>query len=231
MPWITISSGATGSGNGTLVYNDQSNLGSARTGTLTIAGQTFTINQAGSSGGGGSCSVSLSLARKLMIAGASTKSVVVTAPAGCPWTAGSSASWLTPSPKDGTGNGTVSFASAANPSATTRSATLTIGGQTVAITQASNAGNGCTYALGTDTQASYPDNAMIAHAGGTGSVPVTSPGGCGWTASSNAAWITITVGMSGSGNGTVQYNVAANAGSPRTGTLTIAGLTFTFQQN
>ncbi len=31
-----------------------------------------------------------------------------------------------------------------------------------------------------------------------------------WTAISNAAWLTITAGASGTGNGTVTYNVAAN---------------------
>lgn len=66
----------------------------------------------------------------------------------------------------------------------------------------------------------------------TGSVGVTaSVNTCAWTAASNASWITITGGSSGTGSGTVSYSVAANtSASPRSGTMTIAGQTFTVNQ-
>ena len=68
--------------------------------------------------------------------------------------------------------------------------------------------------------------------GGDGMVGVTAPTGCGWTASSNASWLTITSGSFGSGNGNVGYHVDVNStGNPRSGTLTIAGLTFTVNQS
>jgi hypothetical protein len=64
-----------------------------------------------------------------------------------------------------------------------------------------------------------------------GSVNVTADSGCSWTATSNASWITITSGTSGSGNGTVNYSVSENTSSnARTGALTIAGLTFNVMQ-
>jgi Galactose oxidase-like, Early set domain/Viral BACON domain len=48
--WITISSGGSGSGNGTVGYSVAANTAtSSRTGTTTIAGQTFTVTQAASS--------------------------------------------------------------------------------------------------------------------------------------------------------------------------------------
>ncbi len=76
-----------------------------------------------------------------------------------------------------------------------------------------------------------PTSASIAADGGSGSVTVTAPSGCAWTAASNANWITITSGAPGAGNGTVQYSVAANTStSSRTGTLTIASQTFTATQ-
>jgi PKD repeat protein len=75
------------------------------------------------------------------------------------------------------------------------------------------------------TSQSFPAN------GGTGNVNVTAPAGCTWTTVSNANWITITAGSMGNGNGTVSYTVAANISTtPRTGTLTIAGQTFTVTQ-
>jgi hypothetical protein len=66
----------------------------------------------------------------------------------------------------------------------------------------------------------------------TGSVTVSAGTGCTLKAVSNASsWITITAGASGSGNGSVGYSVAANTGTTsRTGTLTIAGQTFTVTQ-
>ena len=44
--WITITSGSSGSGNGTVGYSVAANNGFARTGTITIGGQTFTLTQA-----------------------------------------------------------------------------------------------------------------------------------------------------------------------------------------
>jgi sugar lactone lactonase YvrE len=75
-----------------------------------------------------------------------------------------------------------------------------------------------------------PSSATVPAAGGAFTTPVTATAGCGWTAVSNAAWITITSGASGSGSGTVGYTAAADTGTQRTGTITIAGQTFTVTQ-
>ena len=51
--FITVTSGTSGMGNGTVGYSVAANtLTTSRTGTLTIAGQTFTVTQAGTTGGG-----------------------------------------------------------------------------------------------------------------------------------------------------------------------------------
>ncbi len=95
---------------------------------------------------------------------------------------------------------------------------------TAATDVPSDCGGTCSYSIS-------PTSASYAAGGGTGSVTVTAGAGCTWTAVSNASFITITGGSSGSGNGTVSYSVAANAGTTsRTGTLTIAGQTFTVTQ-
>ncbi len=76
-----------------------------------------------------------------------------------------------------------------------------------------------------------PQNNSIISAGGTGSIGVTSPNGCSWTATSNNDWITITSGNSGSGNGSVSYSISANSSSSsRSGTIDIQGQTFTVDQ-
>jgi hypothetical protein len=47
--WLTITAGFSGSGNGTVSYSYGANSGMARSGTLTIGGQTFTVNQSAGS--------------------------------------------------------------------------------------------------------------------------------------------------------------------------------------
>ena len=150
-------------------------------------------------------------------------SVGVTAGAGCSWTATSNASWITiTGGASGTGNGTVTFAVAANGSASQRMGTLTIAGRSFTVNQ--GAGQACSYALSVTS-------ASVGSDGGAVSVGVTAGAGCSWTATSNASWITITGGASGTGNGTVTFAVAVNGGaSSRLGTLTIAGQSFTANQ-
>jgi uncharacterized protein (TIGR03437 family) len=77
-----------------------------------------------------------------------------------------------------------------------------------------------------------PASQVFSSTGGRGTVGVVSNSGCSWTAISNAPWLTINSGSSGSGSGTLAYSVAANtAAASRTGTLTIAGQTFTVTQS
>lgn len=49
--------------------------------------------------------------------------------------------------------------------------------------------------------------------GGSGTVTVTAPANCAWTASTPASWITFTSSTSGNGNGVVTFLVAANSAS------------------
>ena len=56
----------------------------------------------------------------------------------------------------------------------------------------------------------------------SGSITVSAPGGCSWTASSTApSWLFITSGASGSGNGTVNFGLNFNNGPQRSGTIVI----------
>jgi hypothetical protein len=76
-----------------------------------------------------------------------------------------------------------------------------------------------------------PSSQSFDSAGGTGTVSVQASSSCSWTATSNVTWISVTSGASGTGNGTVGFQVQANiTGQARTGSLTIAGQTFTVNQ-
>ena len=172
----------------------------------------------------GACTIGLNPASQPMAGGGGSGSTGVTAPTGCAWTTVNNAlSWLTiTGGATGNGNGTVTYTAFANPTALPRSGTLTIGGQTFTVNQA---GASCTFTV-------TPTAQNVLATGGTGSAGVTAIAGCAWTAvSNNTPWLTITGGANGNGDGTVSFSAAANPNtSPRTGTLTIAGRTFTVNQ-
>jgi len=84
--------------------------------------------------------------------------------------------------------------------------------------------NSCTYSIS-------PRSVTVTYSGGYADVKVTSQSGCSWTAVSNVDWIKVVSGAKGAGNGTVRYYVTANPDYYSwTGTLTIAGQTFTVTQ-
>jgi hypothetical protein len=217
--WITVTSGAGGSGDGTVTFSVAANTGGVRSGTLTIAGQTFTVTQGAALV---SCTYSISPTTSAIAASGGTGTVAVSAGSGCAWTAGSSAGWVTVSSgASGSGNGSVTFSVAANTGGA-RSGTLTVAGQTFSVTQGA-ALVSCTYSIS-------PTTSAIAASGGTGTVAVSAGSGCAWTASSGAGWVTVSSGASGSGNGSVTFSVAANTGGARSGSVTIAGQTLTVTQ-
>jgi Putative binding domain, N-terminal/Viral BACON domain len=217
--WISISSGASGSGAGTVSFVVAANSGGARSGTLTVAGQRFTVNQAAAPV---ACSFSVSPSTRNLAASGGTSSVDVTTSSTCSWSASVSESWVRiTSGASGTGSGRVEFEVQANGSTTGRFATLTAAGQSVSISQA---GAACTYAVN-------PTSRSFAAAGGSGSIAVTAPGGCAWVAASGAAWIRLTGGTTGSGNGTVSFSVEANnTGQTRSASITIQGMTISISQ-
>ena len=67
-------------------------------------------------------------------------------------------------------------------------------------------------------------------AGGSGSVLITAALGCLWNVAVAPGWVTLTSSALGSGNGTLTYQVAANAAGDRSGAITIGGASFTVEQ-
>lgn len=85
------------------------------------------------------CTYGVSTASQSVGAGTATGSLTVSAGAACAWGAMSQASWITTT-SCGSGSGAVTYTVAANPDTTSRTGTLTVGGQTVTITQAGQPG-------------------------------------------------------------------------------------------
>lgn len=216
--WITIDSGTPGSGNGTVAYTVGANATTvSRTGTITVAGSTFTITQDGTV----PCSYGITPSSASYTSTGGSSSVAVTSNAGCTWSASSAASWVTISTSSGSGNGTVPFTVAVNASSLPRTGNLTIAGNPFTVTQT---GAPCVFAIS-------PTTSTFTYTSGSGAVTVTATSGCAWTSSSDSTWLTATSGASGTGNGSLAYSVAAStATTNRTGRLTIAGKTLTVTQ-
>ncbi len=214
VPWLSVASGAGGSGGGTVQVDVQANTGAQRLGTATIAGQTFTVTQ------DGGCSYVVSPESLTAGAGGGAARVDISTGSSCGWSAVSAAGWITVSgAAAGSGSGGVDLSIAPN-AGPARSGTIVVAGRTVTVTQ----DDGCTFSLSATSQ-------TMAASGGASNVSVTAATGCAWTAVRTAPWLVIPAGAARTGAGTVQFTVEANAtGAPRSGTLNIASAAFTLTQ-
>ncbi|MDI9356275.1 MAG: SUMF1/EgtB/PvdO family nonheme iron enzyme [Chitinophagaceae bacterium] len=229
--WATIPQN-TSNGNGTLIVALSINTASvSRTATITVSttgvqNKNVTITQAEFL----NCTYSLSPSSNSYSAIATTGTFNLTASAnsGCtPWTASASPSWITiTSATLGTGSTTVNFSLSANTSSSARTGTINVAGQTFTITQAGEVV--CSYSLSPSSN-SYSAIATT----GTFNLTASANSGCTpWTASASPSWITITSATLGTGSTTVNFSLSANtSSSARTGTINVAGQTFTITQS
>lgn len=206
-PWLTFTSAANGTGAGFLNWAVTANTTSAaRQATITLNGASIVVKQA---------APSLTLgasAGSVPYSGGSVTVAVSAVPSTTPWTAATTAAWITISK----GASSVTLTAAANPGAAPRSGAVTIAGLAFTLLQ--------------DGAPSFQLDSAAANvpsAGGSGVVKVTAtPATARWQASSGAPWVTLTVSPS-----QVAYVVAPNL-TPlaRSAALTIAGRTFTVNQ-
>ena len=208
--WITVSAS---SGTGTRALNftvapyDEV---STRSGTLTVADNTFTVYQTG---------------RRMQLKSysattdyfAETIKIRVNALASTEWSVGVSADWMTVTDAgNGRGGDEVKVAIAENPSYNPRSGTVTIGTETFSVTQ-----------LGRTSLVFKINPVEVSTFGLDGAsgerIAVSATPDLGWTASSSADWIELYSGYaSGSGNGSVVYKVKPNPTLyPRSGMITV----------
>ena len=90
----------------------------------------LTVNQAATA-----CTFSVSPTVVDVAKAGGTATVTVGAAAGCSWTVQNSLNWVTVTPAQGTGNGSVTLQIAANPLAFPRSAQINVAGELVIINQ------------------------------------------------------------------------------------------------
>jgi hypothetical protein len=211
-PWIAITSSASGAGDGQVQFAVTANTGPARSGSLTIGGQTVSVSQPTG------CTFSVTPPAVDLPSSTQTASVSLATGAGCQWSAATNASWISLPQSSGSGPGQVSFVATAN-NGPRRSDSLTVAGHRIAVNQDSP----CTWAL------APPVHDLDAN-GGRGYVLVIVTGQCTWTAASTVSWITIESGASGTGNALLQFAVAPNSGPARSGVIRIADIEYLVRQ-
>ena len=219
-PWIRITSGATGTGNGAFGYTVLPNAGvSIRTGTIQVGGVVATVTQGAAPSG--TASVDQSFVSIAPMGG--TANIAVTASG--TWIAVANSNWLritTPASGVGNGNGTLSISAESNSTPAYRYGTVTVNGLTIELVQPEAPP---TYVLD-------PRSLSLSAAGGTGTIIVTASKSTNiaWSASSNASWLNVVGG--GTGNGRLTYVAAANPSlEARTATVRVESQSMTVTQS
>jgi hypothetical protein len=224
-PWITVTSASSSTGSGAAAFSVAANSATAtRIGTMTIAGQTYSVTQEAAPPT--PCTGTLSSPGSAFGPGAASGSVNVTADTTCTWSAATTTSWIVlTSAAQHTGNASVTFDVSANTGAA-RSGTIALAGAVYTVTQEAVPAPLCSVTLSAAS-------ATVGAGAGGGSVGViASDPSCAWSATTTTGWITVAGGSPGSGSGTVTYSVLPNPDSTaRSGTLSIGGQTFTLTQD
>jgi hypothetical protein len=147
-------------------------------------------------------------------------SVTVTTASGCAWTVTSDVAWIKVADAgSGSGNGVFRLSAAAN-LGDNRTGTVHAASQTFTVVQSGP----CTYVI-------KPTFYNAGRGPDTVTIKVTAGTGCFWTARSNASWVSVDSGSSGSGNGVVVLQVQANDGAERSAVITIGGQSFALHQD
>lgn len=221
--WIAISAGASGSGPGVVTYSIGANASTtARTGGVTVAGQTHSITQQGRPATVCSYDVSPTSAQFNKDGGSGT--FAVTALAECAWSAASDAAWLAvTSGAQGAGASTVSYTVPRSTQIPDRTGTITVADRRFTVKQAGDIG-GCQYSVG-------PVLFNACMPSGTLTATLTTQDSCPWTATPNVPWLNVPSGTSGSGSATMSIRYTDNYDAPREGIVMVGWPTPTVGQN
>lgn len=150
--------------------------------------------------------------------GARVSATVITARE-CAWTLASDATWVQVRPATGEGEMTVDVIVAENSAGVSRTAAVTLAGSRVVISQDAAP---CRYQVNGVSE-------DVSDRGASVELRVTANDGCGWTASSDVAWL-AGVRTAGTGSGVAAFVAEPNAGPRRRGVITVAGQSLSVTQ-
>jgi hypothetical protein len=128
-PWIYLTSGASGSGPGAVAFTADANPAPSRSGTITVGGAIFAVDQAGSA-----CAYVLNASAASFAVGGGSGSFKVTTGGACSWTASTAAGWIHLVGGTGSGSAWLYYNVDANLGAA-RSAAIAVQDQTLTVSQ------------------------------------------------------------------------------------------------
>jgi hypothetical protein len=205
-PWLSVISGRSGSGSGTVQLSAQPNTGLARSGQVSVAGAAVTITQASG------CQFNLSGAAQAFGSEGGSDQITAFTQTGCPLpTAVANVGWLHIT--SAAGLSPYSYLVDANSSGQVRSGRLTIGSQVFTVTQYATA---CSFTVVPASLIAVPGNPNI--------ISVTSSySGCTWTANTGSSGLSLGPAQ-GRGSATLVVNPASISGdSAQAITAIVAG--------
>ena len=226
--WISIVDAGNGQGGDLVTIAIAENPSyKARTGTVKIGTETFTVTQQGRPTA--ALSFNVSPANSTASVNGANGTIAVTATPDLPWVATSEANWLTiyAATATGAGNGNVVYSASPNPTLAQRTGKIRVKPESASgimskvhnVTQPA-----ATAAL---SSGGYEFEA----AGGSCSVEVLCADIVQWSISESLDWLTVNGSTSRTGPGTVTLQASANGTIyPRSGKVTIAGKTFSVSQ-
>lgn len=219
--FVTLTSAASGTGNGSFAYAVPANPGTASrsgSGQLSALGQStsFTFTQDGPP----QCphAPSVALSSTSFPAAGGTISASVTAAPTCSWSVSTLPAWVrVAGSSSGTGSGNFVLSALSNDGASRNGSGAVTGPGVSSTFNLSQAAGPCA------SWSITPRNANFAAEGTAGSFAVTAPASCNWSLAAVPSWISLSGASSGSGNATINYVVAANTGATRSATAVLSG--------
>lgn len=208
--WCTLSPVSGSSGSNTVTIKATKNtLSSERNAKITLksGSVTLTINVTQSPPS------SLTLSTETMSFGYSSSSKSVSLYSNTSWTLSSSQSWLSYSPSKGSNDSKITITASTNTGTSARSAILTARTTDGSISRTINVTQEAGPYLNISSSAISVDCYKQSK-----SITITS--NTSWSISDDASWISCSP-TSGSNNGTLTINIAANTGDGRVGTITL----------
>ena len=195
---------------------------STRSGTITAAGCTFTVNQTGRrmTISGSNITPSVSGLTSSFDYLSHVLAVQVNAFASTEWEVVPGSSWISiVDSGSGHGGGSATIAINENPSWLARSGTVRIGTETLTIKQSGRPAGTLDFAIS-------PESSAASVKGANGLISVTATPDLPWTAQSQANWLTVMPALqNGAGNGNVVYSVSPNSTmADRSGTICISAI-------
>ena len=135
--WTSITSGS-GSGPGDVVFTVQANTAQqTRAATISAGGQSHTVTQAAAAAP--VCTYSLQPSSQTVPAAGGEARIRMVTQSGCTWSASGGATWAAITTGSGSGSGDIVLSVQPNTASQTRSATVSAGGQSHALTQSAAA--------------------------------------------------------------------------------------------